>query len=201
MSIFLKEQVLAKDLTQAEKSVVKKVYRRYYRGKWYESDTPQKGYNVISYYATKVRIRLYHSDIEDAQRDADRYNKRLAAYKQGISRVEYDILDDANVPEIIPWQNLPSKIRNPLYWPHDNSSDSDLSWLYEHSDEYSEAWDNWKVRKLLREETKPGMEKPYKAGNTTRKFFELIFSNNTQYAGYKLYWSNSDNRWYVIAPV
>ena len=202
MSIFLKEQVLPRDLAQSEKSVVQKVYRRYYRGKWHESDTPQKGYNVISYYATKVRIRLYHSDREDAQKDADKYNKRLAAYKQGLNRaVEYDVVEDDSVPESIPWTQLPNTIRNPFLWPHNNGSNGDLSWLYEHSDRYSEQWAVWFTRKLLREETFQGMDRMYSAGNTTRKFFELIFANNVAFAGYKLYWSKSDNRWYVIAPV
>lgn len=202
MSILLKKQVLAKDLTPQERSTVKKVYRRYYRGKWYESDTPKEGYNIISYYATKVKTRLYHSDREDAQNDADKYNRRLAAYKQGRNpAVEYDVVDDANIPETKTWASMPRDIRNPWLWPHNNASDGDVSWLYEHSDNYSVNWDNWKLRKLLREETKTCMDELFMAGNTTRKFFETIFANDTRFAGFKLYWSKGDNRWYAIAPV
>lgn len=202
MNIFLKDKVFAKDLSPQERSTVVKVYRRYYRGRWYESNTPQPGYDIISYYATKVKTRLYHSDREDAQRDADKYNKRLAAYKQGRNpSVEYDIMSDDNIPNSIPWQQLPRDIRNPFLWPHNNSDMDDLSWLYEHADRYSNNWAEWYTRQLLREESENGMDKVYKAGNTTRKFFELIFSNNVAYAGCNLYWSKSDNRWYVIKPV
>ena len=202
MSIFLKKQVLAKDLSPQERSTVKKVYRRYYRGKWYESDTPKQGYDIISYYATKVKTRLYYSDREDAQRDADKYNRRLAAYKQGRNpEVEYDVVDDASIPNTKKWSTMPSDIRNPWLWPHNNSSEDDLSWLYEHSEDYSENWDNWKLRKLLRDETKGGMDRQYKAGNTTRKFFKSIFANDVSFAGFDLYWSKSDNRWYAIKPV
>lgn len=200
--MFIRKEVLPSDLLPSERSVVVKVYRKYSRGKWYESETPKEGYNIVSYYATKVRVRLYHSDREDALEDARKYNKRLAAYKQGKNPlIEYDVVDDDSIPEIIPWQNLPRAIRNRFLWPHNNSSEDDLSWLYEHADDYSEAWDNWKVRKLLKEETKSGMDRVLKAGNTTRKFFELIFDNDTKYAGYELYYSKSDNRWYVIRPV
>ena len=200
--MFIRKEVLPNDLLPSERSVVVKVYRKYSRGKWYESETPKEGYNIISYYATKVRIRLYHSDREDALEDARKYNRRLAAYKQGKNPlIEYDVVDDTMIPEIIPWGNLPQKIRDRRYWPHNNDSNDELSWLYEHADDYSEAWDNWKVRKLLKEETKSGMDRPYKAQNTTRQFFELIFDNDTKYAGYKLYYSSSDNRWYAIAPV
>lgn len=195
-----KQEVLPEDLLPSERSVVVKVYRKYSRGKWYESETPKEGYNIISYYATKVRVRLYHSDREDAVEDARKYNKRLAAYKQGKNPL-IELVDDAMIPEIIPWVNLPRIIRDRRYWPHNNSSNNELSWLYEKSDDYSEAWDNWKVRKLLKEETKSGMDHPYKAQNTTRKFFEAIFSNDTKYAGYDLYYSTSHNRWYVIRPV
>lgn len=202
MSIFLKDKVFAKDLSPQERSTVVRVYRRYYRGRWYESNTPKPGYDIVSYYATKVKTRLYHSDREEAQADADKYNKRLAAYKQGRNPgVEYDIASDDDIPDVIPWTQMPRDLRNPNLWPHNNSDQSDLSWLYEHSDRYSEAWDKWYIRKLLREETKSGMDKPYKAGNTTRKFFGLIFSNNVAYAGYELYWSKSDSRWYAIKPV
>ena len=195
-----KKEVLPNDLLPSERSVVVKVYRKYSRGKWYESETPKEGYNIVSYYATKVRVRLYHSDREDAEEDARKYNKRLASYKQGKNPL-IEIVDDAMIPEIIPWGYLPKKIRDPRYWPHNNESGGELSWLYEKSDDYSEAWDNWKVRKLLKEETKSGMDHPYRLQNTTRQFFELIFANDTKYAGYDLYYSNSDNRWYVIRPV
>ena len=195
-----RKEVLPNDLLPSERSVVVKVYRKYSRGKWYESETPKEGYNIVSYYATKVRVRLYHSDREDAEEDARKYNKRLASYKQGKNPL-IEIVDDAMIPEIIPWGNLPKKIRDTRYWPHNNESGGELSWLYEKSDDYSEAWDNWKVRKLLKEETKSGMDHPYRLQNTTRQFFELIFANDTKYAGYDLYYSNSDNRWYVIRPV
>lgn len=195
-----RKEVLPNDLLPSERSVVVKVYRKYSRGKWYESETPKEGYNIVSYYATKVRVRLYHSDREDALEDARKYNKRLAAYKQGKNPL-IELVDDAMIPEIIPWVNLPRIIRDPRYWPHNNASNDELSWLYEKSDDYSEAWDNWKVRKLLKEETKSGMDQPYRLQNTTRKFFEAIFANDTKYAGYDLYYSNSDNRWYVIRPV
>lgn len=200
--MLLRKEVLPSDLLPSERSVVVKVYRKYSRGKWYESETPKEGYNIISYYATKVRVRLYHSDREDALEDARKYNKRLAAYKQGKNPlVDYDLIDDSQIPEIIAWKDLPRAIRNPFLWPHNNSSEDDLSWLYEHADDYSEAWDDWKVRRLLKEETKSGMDRVFKAGNTTRKFFELIFANDTKYAGYDLYYSKSNNRWYVIRPV
>ena len=202
MSFLHKKQVFADDLSPQERSTVKMVYRRYYRGKWYESDTPKEGYNIISYYATKVKTRLYHSDIEDAQADRDKYNKRLAAYKQGRNKLaDYDLVPDDKIPQSKTWASMPSTIRNPLYWPHNNASDDDLSWLYEHADDYSEAWDNWKLRELLKEETKEGMDESYASGNTTRKFFNLIFSNDTSFAGFDLYWSKGDNRWYAIAPV
>lgn len=200
--MFIRKEVLPNDLLPSERSVVVKVYRKYSRGKWYESETPKEGYNIVSYYATKVRVRLYHSDREDALEDARKYNKRLAAYKQGKNPlIEYDVVDDDNIPAIIAWHNLPRTIQNPFLWPHNNTSEDDLSWLYEHADDYSENWDNWKVRRLLREETKSGMDRVFKAGNTTRRFFELIFDNDTKYAGYELYYSKSDNRWYVIKPV
>lgn len=200
--MFIRKEVLPNDLLPSERSVVVKVYRKYSRGKWYESETPKEGYNIISYYATKVRVRLYHSDREDALEDARKYNKRLAAYKQGKNPlIEYDVVDDDSIPAIIAWHNLPRTIQNPFLWPHNNTSEDDLSWLYEHAEDYSENWDNWKVRRLLREETKSGMDRVFKAGNTTRRFFELIFDNDTKYAGYELYYSKSDNRWYVIKPV
>lgn len=200
--MFIRKEVLPNDLLPSERSVVVKVYRKYSRGKWYESETPKDGYNIVSYYATKVRVRLYHSDREDALEDARKYNKRLAAYKQGKNPlIEYDVVGDDSIPAIIAWRNLPRAIQNPFLWPHNNSSEDDLSWLYEHADDYSENWDNWKVRRLLQEETKSGMDRVFKAGNTTRRFFELIFDNDTKYAGYELYYSKSDNRWYVIRPV
>ena len=179
MSFLYKKQVFADDLLPHEQSTVKVVYRRYYRGKWYASDTPKAGYNIISYYATKVRIRIYHSDREDAQRDADKYNKRLASYKQGLNQLaDYDVVSDDRIPQAKTWASMPSTIRNPIYWPHNNESNGDLSWLYEKSDEYSDNWDNWKLRKLLQEETKEGMTRQYKAGNTTKKFFSIIFAND-----------------------
>ena len=202
MSFLHKKQVFTDDLSPQERSTVKMVYRRYYRGKWYESDTPKEGYNIISYYATKVKTRLYHSDVEDAKADAEKYNKRLAAYKQGRNKlVDYDMVPDDQIPISKTWASMPRDIRNPLNWPHNNESGGKLSWLYEKSGDYSEAWDNWKLRKLLKEETKAGMDLPYAAGNTTRKFFGLIFANDVKFAGFELYWSKTDNRWYAIAPV
>ena len=70
-------------LKKEEMSQVVKVYRRYYRGKWYESETPQPNYNIVSYYATKVKSRLYYSTEAEAQARADKYNERLQAYKKG----------------------------------------------------------------------------------------------------------------------
>ena len=48
------------ELSDKEKSEVIKVYRKYDKkqDKWYKSNTPQAGYNIIRYQATKVRIAM-----------------------------------------------------------------------------------------------------------------------------------------------
>ena len=61
------------ELNDEQKSEVATIYRRYYRGKWYQSDTPMYGYEKY-YYATKVRIRLYYKDKESAEKEAEKYN-------------------------------------------------------------------------------------------------------------------------------
>ena len=152
------------ELRDDEKSKVVKVYRRYYRGKWYESEYALPGYNIISYYATKVKSRLYYSSYEEAQTRAEQYNKRLEAYKKGReATIDY-----------ISWYDFDgTELHNDLIWWHDSGS-----WLYAH------GYDDWDPEELL--EYPSEVKYPYDDyDHTTINFFEVLFTT-AKYAGYEL---------------
>lgn len=136
------------ELPDELKSKVEIVYRMYKRGKWYQSDTPEAGYSKY-YYATKVRIRLYYKDEESAQRDADAYNKRRAAYEKG------------KLPQILTWSMFQgTELQNNQIWWHDSGS-----WLYAH------GYDDWSLSELLRDD----MFYVYDDYNhTTADFFDIL---------------------------
>ena len=142
------------ELKQDEMSKVVKVYRRYYRGKWYISETPQPSYDIVSYYATKVKTHLYYDTEEEAQERADKYNKRLKAYKKG---------QQSPFPSTISWYFFNNtEVQNPLIWWHDSGS-----WLYAH------GYDDWDTEELLEDE----MFFPYDDyGHTTVDFFNVLFA-------------------------
>lgn len=143
------------ELKDSEKSKVVKVYRKYYRGKWYESETPQPGYNIVSYYATKVTSRLYYSEKEMAQERAEAYNKRLRAQKKGQQKSI----------DIISWYDFNgTELQNEKVWWHDSGS-----WLY------TNHYDDWDPEELLQNEE--DVVTPYDDYNhTTVDFFELLFT-------------------------
>lgn len=151
------------ELKQDEMSKVVKVYRRYYRGEWYISETPQPNYNIVSYYATKVKTRLYYDTEEEAQERADKYNKRLKAYKKG---------QQTPFPSTISWYFFNStEVQNPLIWWHDSGS-----WLYAH------GYDDWDTEELLEDE----MLFPYDDyGHTTVDFFNVLF-NTEAFSEYEM---------------
>lgn len=161
------------ELKQEEMSKVVKVYRRYYRGKWYESETPQPGYDIVSYYATKVRDRLYYSDMYEAQARADKYNARLKAYKKGREQ---------EFPETIDWYDFDNtEFQDETIW-----TNPDGSWKYAH------GWHEWEVKELLKEE----MEFKYKEDQHSNvDFFDVLFTT-TKFAKYELK-KNSKGEWKI----
>lgn len=160
-------------LKSEEMSKVIKVYRRYYRGKWYESETPKPKYNTVKYYATKVRIRLYYSDREDAQKRADQYNKKLKAYKKGREK---------EFPEVIDWYDFDgTELHDETIWTNPNGS-----WLYAH------GWDEWEVSELLNEP----MEYKFPIDRHSNvDFFDVLFTT-TKFARYELK-KNAKNEWKI----
>ena len=98
------------ELTDEQKSEVATIYRRYYRGKWYQSDVPQVGYEKY-YYATKVRVRLYYKDRKSAEKEAQKYNKRRASYEKGKS--------NETIPVSLSWDDLPKNVKE---WSHISGS-------------------------------------------------------------------------------
>ena len=150
-------------LKNEEMSKVVKVYRRYYRGKWYESETPQPNYNIVSYYATKVRDRLYYSSEAEAQARADKYNERLKAYKKG---------QQTPFPSVISWYFFNgTEVQNPLIWWHNSGS-----WLYAH------GYDDWDTEELLTDDM---LFKYDDYGHTTLDFFNILF-NTTAFYKYEI---------------
>ena len=143
------------ELKDDEISKVVKVYRKYYRGKWYESETPQPDYNITSYYATKVTNRLYYSEKREAQERAEAYNKRLREQKKGQQKSI----------DIISWYDFTgTEVQNTNIWWHDSGS-----WLYAH------GYDDWDVEELL--QYKSDVVKPYDDYNhTTVDFFNILFT-------------------------
>lgn len=144
------------ELQDEEKSKVIKVYRRYYRGQWYESETPQPHYDIVSYYPTKVSNRLYYSTESEAQARADAYNKRLQAYKKGQQQ---------EIPNDITWYDFSgTDVQNPLIWWHESGS-----WLYAH------GYDDWELDHLM--EDSGDVDFPYDDyDHTTIDFLNIWFT-------------------------
>lgn len=162
--------IIYKELKDEEKAKVVTVYRRYYRGKWYKSDTPLPGYNKY-YVATKVRVQLFYRDRENAQRDADKYNK----WKQDRSKTTF--------PDRISWYDFKgTELHNQRVWYHDSGS-----WLYNH------GFDDWKTKDLLSDVG--DMEKNYDDSHSTVDFFKLLFMV-PNFADYEL--KKGDNGMYSI---
>ena len=162
------------ELTEEQKSEVATTYRRYYRGKWYQSDTPQNGYEKY-YYATKVRVRLYYKDKKSAENEVNKYNKRRAAYEKGKSN-EY-------IPDVLGWDDLPKNVKE---WSHRSGS-----WLYEHA---NGDWDeDWNIKDMLEESD---IEEDYDYGNSTKEFFEQLLMT-PKYIKYELK-KNDDGKWCIF---
>lgn len=153
------------EIRDEEKSHVVKVYRRYYRGKWYESETPQPNYDIISYYVTKVKSRLYYSTEYEAQTRADQYNERLRAYKRGLGQP---------IPDEIDWYDFNgTALHDPHTWWHDSGS-----WLYAH------GYVDWSVEDLLSDES--DVTFPYDDyDHTTVDFFKVLFTTK-KYMNYEI---------------
>lgn len=136
------------ELSDDQKSEVKEIWRMYKRGKWYSSDTALYGYDKY-YYATKVRIRLYYKDRESAEREAEKYNKRLESYEKG------------RIPKVITWSMFQgTELQNNQIWWHDSGS-----WLYAH------GYDDWNLSELLQDD----MFYTYDDYNhTTSDFFDVL---------------------------
>lgn len=143
-------------ILDSEKSVVKKIYRKYddKQDKWYSSDTPKAGYDIISYYATKVRIQLFYRTEERAQEEADKYNKRLRSYKKGKMRT---------LPDYIDWYTFNgTELHDEYRWGHGSGT-----WLYAH------GWlqDYWSIEELCAED----LYATDWEGNSTKKMFDVLF--------------------------
>lgn len=141
------------ELTEEQKSEVKEIYRMQQKGVWYQSETAQAGYTLY-YYATKVRVKLYYKDKASAQAEADKYNKRRAAYEKGR---QPDI-----IPENLEWEMFSgTELQNPLIWWHNNGS-----WLYAH------GYTDWNTNELLTDD----MDYAYDDfDHSTRDFFDVMF--------------------------
>lgn len=141
-----------------EKAVVEKVYRKYDKktGKWLSSDTPKTGYDIVSYRPSKGSIRLFYRTKEGAQREADKYNRRLAGYKRR---------ELPQFPDEVTWYTFPgsSEFRNDKIWMHPMGS-----WLYEH------GYERWHIPSLLLENDF------YKGfpldGKSTADFFDVLLA-------------------------
>ena len=162
------------ELTDEQKSEVATTYRRYYRGKWYNSDVPQNGYEKY-YYATKVRVRLYYKDRESAEREAEKYNNRRAAYEKG--RIE------DTIPDKLDWDSLPDNVKS---WSHRSGS-----WLYEHAN--GDWEEDWNIKDML-EESDIEEDDPY--GNSTKEFLEQLFMT-PRYIKYELK-KKDDGKWGIL---
>lgn len=163
------------ELTDEQKSEVATIYRRYYRGKWYQSDVPQNGYEKY-YYATKTRIRLYYKDRKSAEKEAQKYNKRRAAYEKGKS--------NATMPVSLSWDDLPKNVREA--WSHRSGS-----WLYEHAN--GDWEEDWNIKDMLEESD---IEKDDNEGNSTKDFFEQLFMT-PKYIKYELK-KKDDGKWSIF---
>lgn len=161
------------ELTDEQKSEVATIYRRYYRGEWYQSDVPKNGYEKY-YYATKVRIRLYYKDRASAEREAEKYNKRRAAYEKGIAD---------EFPDSIGWDDLPKNVKG---WSHRSGS-----WLYEHAN--GDWEEDWNIKDML-EETDIEEDDDY--GNSTKEFLEQLFMT-PKYIKYELK-KKDDGKWAIF---
>jgi len=161
------------ELKSEEMSKVVKVYRRYYRGKWYESEVPQPNYNIISYKPTKPERSLYYSTYEEAQARADQYNKRLIAYKRGR---------EDNFPSTIDWYDFDNtEFQDDTVWTNPNGS-----WKYAH------GWDEWEVEELLNED----MEYVFREDQHSNvDFFNVLFTT-VKFAKYELK-KNRNNEWKI----
>lgn len=149
-----------------ELSEVKEIYTKYYRGKWYYSDTPQAGYTK-EYYATKVKQRMYFSTREDAEERANKYNKRYLAWKYGKK---------ADMPERITWAQVKgSEITNDKIWPHDTES-----WHYNHAE--VPDWSYWTTENLL----KGDISYMEADGHSTKEFLETVFDFVPDFTSYKI---------------
>ena len=163
------------ELTDEQKSEVATIYRRYYRGKWYQSDVPQVGYEKY-YYATKVRVRLYCKDRESAEKEAQKYNKRRAAYEKGKL--------NESIPTSLSWDDLPKNVKEA--WSHRSGS-----WLYEHAN--GDWEEDWNIKDMLEESD---IEKDDNEGNSTKDFFEQLFMT-PKYIRYKLK-KKDDGKWGIF---
>lgn len=141
------------ELKDSEKSKVAEIWRMYKRGKWLKSDIPLSGYKKY-YYATKVRLTMYYDNYESAQREADKYNNRLKAYKKGRA---------GKMPEILDWYMFKStELHNDTIWWHDSGS-----WLYAH------GYDQWSTEDLLKDDMLFTYDDFH---HTTYDFFTLFFT-------------------------
>ena len=151
-------------LKKNDLSTVATIYRRYFRGKWYHSETP-KPYYKESYYATKVKNPRYYQDQSQAQREADKYNKHLYTYKKGLQD---------EFPDRLSWYFfIGTELHNSLIWWHTNTNGNfdGSPWLYGH------GFDNWSVKNLLRNKN----DVEYQCvdyGHTTINFFNILFSTS-----------------------
>ena len=137
------------DLTDDQKSEVAVVYRMYKRGKWYHSETPLPGYDKY-YYSNKSRIEAYYKNRESAEREVEKYNKRLIAYEKG------------RFPKHLTWDMfIKTELHKETVWWHGSGS-----WLYAH------GYDDWVVEELF-EDSMDFEYDDYK--HTTANFFEVMF--------------------------
>ena len=163
------------ELTDKQKSEVATIYRRYYRGKWYQSDVPQVGYEKY-YYATKVRLRLYYKDRKSAEKEAQKYNKRRAAYEKGKS--------NEAIPASLKWDDLPKNVREG--WSHRSGS-----WLYEHAN--GDWEEDWNIKDMLEESD---IEEDDDYGNSTKEFLEQLLMT-PKYIKYELK-KKDDGKWGIF---
>lgn len=144
------------ELQPKDEAVVEKVYRKYdaKEDKWYSSDVPKAGYNIISYRSSKGSVRLFYNTKEKAQQEVDKYNKRILSYRLGRA---------PDFPDEIMWEDLAgTEFHNQYVWEHD-----DGGWMYG-------RWHGWDIRTLLLD---PLMDYKYPIdGKSTRDFFNLLFS-------------------------
>ena len=142
-------------------STVATIYRLYFRGKWYHSETPKPHYKE-SYYATKVKNPRYYSTADRAQKEADKYNKYLYTYKKGLQ---------AEFPDTLYWHNFAgTEVQNSLIWWH-SDSDYGCPWLYANN------YDYWNVNRLL--SNKSYVEAKFADyDHSTIDFFKVLFKTS-----------------------